>query len=114
MNALTTGLPALKPCPFCGGKATLEEVPNKTTGMSNWTVGCVEEDGETECMGYQSLSEYARKIEAVNAWNLRHVDTVLAAVLTPENLQMGHAWLKRKLGEALNSTPEPVVIDLSK
>lgn len=57
----------LKPCPFCGGEATFEEVKHGDT--SNWTVGCEDEDGE--CYGYQSLTSFARKAEARAAWNRR-------------------------------------------
>jgi hypothetical protein len=59
----------LLPCPFCGGPATLEEI--KLGDVSNWSVGCVEHDGEPLCMGYQSLTQFARKCEAVAAWNRR-------------------------------------------
>lgn len=57
----------MKPCPFCGGKATIEEVP--TVSGANWSVGCSDEDGQ--CYGYQSLQTFARKCEAVEAWNRR-------------------------------------------
>lgn len=59
----------LKGCPFCGGQATLEEV--KMGDVSNWSVGCLEHDGKPLCMGYQSLTQFARKAEAVEAWNRR-------------------------------------------
>lgn len=62
---------SLLPCPFCGHRAILEEVESKSVGISAWTVGCVEQDGEIECMGYQSLTTFSRKIEAVKAWNTR-------------------------------------------
>ncbi len=61
----------LLPCPFCGGRATFEEV--KHGDVSNWTVGC--EDADGECYGYQSLTSFARKAEAANAWNSRTTPT---------------------------------------
>lgn len=57
-------------CPFCGGEAELEEV--KMGDVSNWTVGCREDVDEMPmCMGYQSLTQFARKCEAITAWNTR-------------------------------------------
>ena len=59
----------LLPCPFCGGEATFED-----TGDGSWSVGCNDRqsDGITVlCMGYQSLTSFARKAEAIAAWNTR-------------------------------------------
>lgn len=56
----------LKPCPFCGGEATLEAVPGHFDG---WSVGCSDEEGN--CYGYQSLQTFARQSEAIEAWNKR-------------------------------------------
>ena len=71
MTVPTKMQPLLLPCPFCGGTATLEECTNESVGISSWTVGCNERDGEIQCMGYQSLTTFARKVEAVEAWNMR-------------------------------------------
>lgn len=56
---------ALEPCPFCGGSATMEQ-----TESNRWSVGCDNAD-EPTCMGYQSLTTFARRSEAVKAWNTR-------------------------------------------
>jgi hypothetical protein len=58
----------LLPCPFCGSGASLEEV-NRAIGVC-WSAGCSNE----ECLGYQSLTAYPRKCEAVKAWNTRASD----------------------------------------
>ena len=68
---MKTELPLL-PCPFCGGPAVMEEVEAKSIGESRWSVGCSEQRVVfAECMGYQSLTTFDRKIEAANAWNTR-------------------------------------------
>lgn len=72
----------LDPCPFCGGDATIEEVP--TASGANWSVGCNDEDGQ--CYGYQSLQTFARKCEAVAAWNRR----VPAPAVPGDVAQMAH------------------------
>lgn len=60
------------PCPFCGGVAQIEEIPaspGKTDGV-RFSVGCAsDEDGA--CMGYQSLTTFNRRSEAITAWNKR-------------------------------------------
>ncbi len=65
-------LPEIKPCPFCGGTASIEEVPGPTVNPKevSFSVGCdlPEEDG---CMGYQALQTFARRSDAINAWNKR-------------------------------------------
>jgi Restriction alleviation protein Lar len=61
----------LKPCPFCGGVAAMEEVDNGFHG-SSFTVGCTADD-EGHCMGYQSLTTFARRSDAAAAWNKRVV-----------------------------------------
>lgn len=60
----------IKPCPFCGASATVEEIPTGLTGISNYTVGCDSKE-VLDCYGYQSLTEFATKIEAIKAWNRR-------------------------------------------
>lgn len=63
----------LLPCPFCGGIATLEEVTSDHGPDDiRFSIGC--NDGETtgfHCFGYQSLSTYPRRSDAVEAWNRR-------------------------------------------
>ena len=54
-------------CPFCGGPAELEEVDG-----GGWSVGCEEKPLSVHyCMGYQSLTSFATKREAISAWNTR-------------------------------------------
>lgn len=59
----------LSPCPFCGGEAVLEEDRGRATDEVRWSVGC--KANEAACMGYQSLTTYARRTEAIKAWNTR-------------------------------------------
>lgn len=64
---------ALKPCPFCCGEATLEQTEDALHNI-RWTVGCNErekDDGAILCYGYQSLTTFATKREATEAWNRR-------------------------------------------
>lgn len=56
------------PCPFCGGPAAIEEV-GEDGGHVRFTVGCTSD--ESDCMGYQSLTTFARRGEAIAAWNTR-------------------------------------------
>lgn len=60
----------LKPCPFCGGSASVEEI--MLGDVSNYSVGCAAD--EATCMGYQSLTQFARRCEAIAAWNRRTPD----------------------------------------
>lgn len=57
----------LKPCPFCGAPAELEQCDTEGPREFRWTVGCHDD----ECIGYQSLTTYDRQITAVAAWNRR-------------------------------------------
>jgi Restriction alleviation protein Lar len=64
------------PCPFCGGKATVEEVPSfAPSALINnsvrFSVGCNDGDREILCMGYQSLTSFNTQAEAIAAWNKR-------------------------------------------
>lgn len=58
----------LLPCPFCGGEADFEQVGGgpMREGFA-WSVGC----SDDRCLGFQSVTTYARKIEAATAWNTR-------------------------------------------
>lgn len=70
-------------CPFCGGKASFEQVEPKMYGNARWTVGCNERENATGikghdeaagailCYAYQSLTTFATKREAAEAWNRR-------------------------------------------
>lgn len=60
------------PCPFCGGAATVEEVEEKSTPNGvRFSVGCASD--EADCMGYQSLTTFPRRSDAIVAWNKRKV-----------------------------------------
>lgn len=58
----------IKTCPFCGASATIEE-HNANFGVV-FSVGC-NSDIEPECMGYQSLTMFNTRAEAIAAWNRR-------------------------------------------
>jgi hypothetical protein len=48
----------IKSCPFCGGVASVEEISN---GKSvRFSVGCSDNGGTTECLGWQSLTTFPR------------------------------------------------------
>jgi len=66
-------LPQILPCPFCGDPASVEEVEAKSSVGSavRFSVGCSEGDGADLCMGYQSLTTFNRRGEAIEAWNKR-------------------------------------------
>ena len=69
---------ALAPCPFCGGTAQTEHLEGKL-GRWRWSVGCndhkpeADDGGEpvAECYGFQSMTSFATKAEAIAAWNRR-------------------------------------------
>lgn len=56
------------PCPFCGNKASIEEVVG-ACGM-RFSVGC-DNTESADCMGYQSFTTFDTRGEAVKAWNRR-------------------------------------------
>ncbi len=61
------------PCPFCGSSASVEEFPSGATVSPTavvFSVGCDSND-EAQCMGYQSLTTFARRSDAIKAWNKR-------------------------------------------
>lgn len=63
----------IDPCPFCGGPADMEEI--KGASFSSWSVGCRNMEGPDECIGQQSMLTFARKCDAVTAWNRRSAPT---------------------------------------
>lgn len=63
----TTGLDVL-PCPFCGGSASVEEYDSASNYA--FSVGC-DNTEEAHCYGYQSLTTFARRSDAIRAWNKR-------------------------------------------
>ena len=68
----------LLPCPFCGGVAQAEHFESKL-GRWRWSIGCndhtskADDGGEpaAECYGFQSMTSFATKAEAIAAWNRR-------------------------------------------
>jgi hypothetical protein len=56
------------PCPFCGSPASVEASSSGAEAV--FVVGC-DSDGEPECPVGQSLTTYARRGDAVAAWNRR-------------------------------------------
>lgn len=68
-----SSLKLILPCPFCGGLAAIEEVGD---GASvRFSVGCKTDGDETDiCMGYQSLTTFNRRSDAIDAWNKRPDD----------------------------------------
>jgi hypothetical protein len=65
-------LPDIKPCPFCGGSASVEEEPGSPSDpkVVTFSVGC-DNPAEDACMGYQSLQTFSRRSDAIKAWNRR-------------------------------------------
>ncbi len=71
----TVTLEYLKPCPFCGGEAQVEET-SAATGRGDavaFSVGCIQDEDGT-CYGYQSLTTFSRRSDAIAAWNKRAGD----------------------------------------
>ncbi len=58
----------ISPCPFCGAKASVEEIAVHE-GV-NFSVGC-DSGSEADCMGYQSFTMFATRGDAITAWNKR-------------------------------------------
>lgn len=58
-------------CPFCGGPASVEELGSAVTRTDavSFSVGC--DADEANCPGYQSLTTFSRRSDAVAAWNRR-------------------------------------------
>lgn len=73
----------LLPCPFCGGAAQAEHFESKL-GRWRWSIGCndhkpeAEDGGEPvcECYGFQSMTSFATKAEAIVAWNRRAIPSL--------------------------------------
>ena len=59
------GKPELKPCPFCGRKASVEKTHGITSPVT-YSVGCLDES----CIGFPSVTFQTRK-DAIAAWNRR-------------------------------------------
>lgn len=62
-------LSGLKPCPFCGGTATLE----KDELIDTWFIEC-----HNDCIGNPfGLLPETKKEDVINAWNKRHTCDVV-------------------------------------
>lgn len=86
----------LKPCPFCGSSASVEECEltpfKKAVFGATFSCGCDNED----CIVYQSITTFARRSDAIKAWNTRHNPD--QATITEQ------AKLIEQLREALEAT----------
>src|SRR2546422_6249734 len=63
-NELKSSENQLRPCPFCGGEAAYEEVEDRSVsdpGAVRFSVGC----GNEDCVGYQSMVSFPRRIDAI-------------------------------------------------
>lgn len=56
------------PCPFCGHTASVETMESRVG--ARYSVGCDNPDIH-DCMGYQSLTSFGRRADAIEAWNRR-------------------------------------------
>lgn len=63
-----SGTSNILPCPFCGHSASLEDIED-LRGV-RFSVGCDSTDEES-CMGYQSLTTFNTRKQAIEAWNKR-------------------------------------------
>lgn len=59
------GKPELKPCPFCGGEASVEKTPGAASPVM-FSVGCLDES----CIGFPTIKFQTRK-DAIDSWNRR-------------------------------------------
>lgn len=67
-------MPVLKPCPFCGGEATLfKEKANATGTRFVYWVSCAFK-GEIDCNCIPKTCNFENEIEAINAWNNRYTE----------------------------------------
>lgn len=61
----------------------MEEIDRSVYDGVRFSVGCTTED-EATCMGYQSLTTFARRSDAVAAWNTRAVNALPEAIAALE------------------------------
>ncbi len=59
----------LKPCPFCGGKASIEQIPSTT--WDRFVPHCNSHKCIAFYIGYVDEGIYDTKTKAINAWNRR-------------------------------------------
>ena len=60
------------PCPFCGGKADIDEVSAASSNPRGvaFAVTCIA-DNEDPCPGYAGFASWSRRSDAIKAWNKR-------------------------------------------
>lgn len=85
----------LRPCPFCGGDAAVEEIDRD--GRASFSVGCTRDD-DGACMGYQSLTTFALRSEAIAAWNRRTPPSDIAAEDVAQLRQMAENLMGARSG----------------
>ena len=93
----------LLPCPFCGGAAQAEHFESKL-GRWRWSIGCNDHTSEAddggepaaECYGFQSMTSFATKAEAIAAWN-RRASHSLASASVGEDSPAGILDVQRML-----------------
>lgn len=62
---------AILQCPFCGSTASVEEFSSASAGDAVvFSVGC-DSTSEEDCMGYQSLTTFSTRAQAIKGWNKR-------------------------------------------
>ena len=73
----------LKPCPFCGGKAQMIEIPPHTHKIASWMP---DRQGEVfiACTSCTCAMSAKTKKEAENAWNKRLGYQI--TIVTPERI----------------------------
>lgn len=70
----------LKPCPFCGGEATLsQDAFEETDGFNEWAVSC-ENVPCRDRIGVSSWG-YASQSAAIEAWNTRYWRTCTREII---------------------------------
>lgn len=75
----------LKPCPFCGGKVSVEMI-----GSQHWYVCC---GPENNCHSEPFVGGYATRDAAIAAWNTRaHIDALEARAAELERDRL--AWFE--------------------
>jgi hypothetical protein len=75
-----------------------------------WSVGCSEHDAEDECIGYISLTTFARQADAIKAWNRRAVLSAPASPATASALrERVEKWLDH---EAIQKALSPFEIQM--
>jgi hypothetical protein len=92
----------LRKCPFCGGEADYEQVGSfaMREGCA-WSVGCRDE----ACIGFQSVTTFARKAEAAAAWNTRTAPQ-WQPIEGAETFDTVRAWCDETFGPA---TPDSII-----